>query len=549
VDRPNAGPLVKTRIAMQRILLVVFFITYSTVSQASTLRDSLLRSLQHSIDSAEVFDEAKRTDLVKLTDALNRTAPKDLGTRYDLCLELYEAYRVFQFDSAFTYAVKLQDIAYALHDPLRLQQAKIKLGFILVSSGMYTEAIDSLKTIQGSSLPDSIRSDYYALMGRFYYDLSDYSNYGYYVSGYYKKGGIYIDSALMVYPKGSFDYLYYSGLRNFKMGNIDQAFDSFQKIRSMPGLTDHQLALVTSTLSGIYSQKGDSDKAMDLLMEAAMADIRSSTKETFAILNLASMLFKSGDVKNASMCIEKANEEAIFYGARQRKVQVGALLPMIEGAKINTIESQKQRLVEYAVILTLLLAILVALIVVIFLQVRKLQAAQKIITEANRKQQEINHQLMEANKIKEEYIGYFFNANSDFFTRIERFKKSLDKKIGEQKYEDIRVIAGSINLKKEKDSLLQNFDKVFLKLFPHFVPAYNALFKEEDQVHLKEGELLNTDLRIFALIRMGINNNDKIAEILEYSVNTIYSYKTKIKNKSLVPNEEFEDRIMAIPAV
>jgi DNA-binding NarL/FixJ family response regulator len=96
---------------------------------------------------------------------------------------------------------------------------------------------------------------------------------------------------------------------------------------------------------------------------------------------------------------------------------------------------------------------------------------------------------------------------------------------------------------------LKNFDKVFLKLFPNFVPHYNALFRVEDQVHLRENELLNTDLRIFALIRMGINNNEKIAEILEYSVNTIYSYKTKIKNKSLVPNEEFEDQIMAIPAV
>jgi len=225
------------------------------------------------------------------------------------------------------------------------------------------------------------------------------------------------------------------------------------------------------------------------------------------------------------------------------------LLPLIEGAKINTIESQKHRLVEYAVVVTFLLAVLVGLIFVIFLQVRKLKVAQKIITEANRKTQEINHQLSEANKIKEEYIGYFFNVNSDFFTKIERFKKSLDKRIAEQKFDDIRLIAGSINLKKEKESLLQNFDKVFLKLFPHFVPSYNALFKEEDQVHLKENELLNTDLRIFALIRMGINHNEKIAEILEYSVNTIYSYKTKIKNKSLVPNEEFEDKIMAIPTV
>jgi len=107
----------------------------------------------------------------------------------------------------------------------------------------------------------------------------------------------------------------------------------------------------------------------------------------------------------------------------------------------------------------------------------------------------------------------------------------------------------NIALKKEKEELYRNFDRVFLKLFPDFVEEFNKLLKEEHRIVLKEDELLNTDLRIFALIRMGITDNEKIANILQYSVNTIYTYKTKIKNRSLVPNEKFEDYVMQINSV
>ena len=151
---------------------------------------------------------------------------------------------------------------------------------------------------------------------------------------------------------------------------------------------------------------------------------------------------------------------------------------------------------------------------------------------------------MEANKIKEEYIGYFFSGNSEFYTRIERFKRSVEQKIVDRKLDEIRFLVNNLNLKQERDELLKNFDAIFLKLFPNYIEEFNALFKEEDHIKLKEGELLNTDLRIFALIRMGIHDNEKIARILEYSVNTINTYKTKIKNKSILANDAFEQKIM-----
>jgi hypothetical protein len=185
--------------------------------------------------------------------------------------------------------------------------------------------------------------------------------------------------------------------------------------------------------------------------------------------------------------------------------------------------------------------------------VKKLKVAQQIITQAHVKEQAINHRLIEANNnlqeannIKEEYIGYFFTANSEFFEKIEKFKRNLEAKIKDRKFDEIKGLASKIDLKAEKDYLLADFDRIFLKLFPHFKGEFNALFNHEDQIELKDGELMNTDLRIFALIRLGISDTEKIAHILQYSANTINTYKTRIRNKSIVPNEEFERRIMKI---
>ena len=139
--------------------------------------------------------------------------------------------------------------------------------------------------------------------------------------------------------------------------------------------------------------------------------------------------------------------------------------------------------------------------------------------------------------------------HSNYINKIEDVLKAIDQKLVAKKFDDIRFIINNINLKRERDELFVNFDKVFLKLFPDFINIYNSYFQEEDKIILKDNQLLNTELRIFALIRMGINDTEKIAKLLNYSVNTIYTYKTKVKSKSILPNEEFEKRIMEIMTV
>lgn len=507
------------------------------------------------MNSSAMYDAV----IIKKIDSVNslsrQTAADNTGSQYLQSNALAEIYKTYKYDSAYAYALKSLHLAYAMGDDTKVSTSLVKLGFILLSSGLFKEANDSLKVIDASLLDRHMKVEYYTFRARYYYDLADYTGGTYFTSTYNQQGSAFLDSALAYTEPQSFSYYYYNGLRYIRQGNMADARGAFMDLLNRGGLTYHETAMATSTLSDIYIQKGDIDSAISLLNTAARADILSSTKETSAMYNLSQLLYKQGDIRNAAKFIEYAINDAAFYGARQRKVQLISVLPLIEAEKINQIETQKKILIGYSAIITLLLLAVIALAFTVYKQVRKLKAAQVIISEAHQAQSAINaklavtnDQLSEANRIKEEYIGYFFSSNTEFFNRMEKFKRLAEQKLEDRKLDEVRYLVNGINIRQEKEALLQNFDKAFLRLFPHFVEEFNKLFQPEDQVHLQDKESLNTDLRIFALIRVGIHDITKISQILEYSVNTINTYKTKVKNKSTLANEKFEQYIMKIPS-
>jgi hypothetical protein len=526
------------------LLLIAWELTF-----AGSSRDSLLNQLDQTIEHAPVYDAARLKNINTLRQTLTNSGHLPLSEQFSICQQLYEQFKVFKYDSAFAYARKLQLLAKQLNDPAKINYAGIKQGFVLLSSGMFKETGDYLATIDETVLPDSVRAEYYALKARYYYDLSDYSSDAHFAPVYMNQGSAYTDSALMLFKPHSFEYDYHYGVMYHKKGLLDSAKYYYALTVAHEDLTTHQQAIAISSLANIYIRMGKSDSAIIMMARAAIADIASSTKETTAMFILAELLFKKQDVKHASRYIEYAVADASFYGARLRKVQVSALLPIIESEKINTVEAQKKLLFLYAVVVTFLLLALVWLAVIILRQYKKLQTAQEAITAAHGLQQEINYKLTEANKIKEEYIGYCFQINSSYLDKIKRFKKLADQKLADNKYAEVRYLINNIDLKEERDELFRKFDRIFLKIFPDFVTVFNSFFKEDDQIRLKDNELLNTDLRIFALMRIGVSDNVKIAQILEYSVNTIYTYKTRIKNKATIPKEAFEERLMGIKAL
>lgn len=549
--------------------LFVLFSHYSS-SYGQSGRDSLLKELDHAITHAKSYDEQKLENIKRIKASGQALDKNDLSSQYQFYLRLYNEYKIFNFDTAFVYAGKLQQTASALGDSSKIVEAKIKLLFVLVSSGMYKEAYEVLNQINITGQQDSLKASYFSLKARYYFDLADYVNDEFHKPSYNRIGNENLDSALMFYPSGSFERIYFQGLKNLKSDKLEEAFDNFQTLLLRPELSYHQTALVSSTLSYIYLKRAAKNKAIDYQVMAAIADIKSSTKETFAILNLAQLLFEEDDFKNAANYIEKAIEDATFYGARQRKVQVSAIMPIIQSSRINFIENQRRYWIIYGSVVSAVVILLVFLLIIIYRQNRKLEHARQVISLAhgrlnevnaklhqantelqklNSELQDVNARLTEANKIKEEYIGYFFTINSGVLQRVERVKSMIEQKLRDRRLDEVRTAVNTINIHTEKKELLKSFDKAFLKIFPHFVEEFNALFEEEDQVKLADNELLSTDLRIYALIRLGIRENEKIAEILEYSVKSIYAYKTKMRNRSKVPKDEFDKRIMSIKSL
>jgi hypothetical protein len=534
---------------MKQILFIISFLLCFHSAFSIGNHDSLLVKLNTELDKKKGYDAAKIQRIEKLQHDLNDSDNPSLNFKYRIYLSLYQEYRSFNYDKAFYYAQKLQQVGYLLKDPAKIAYSRIKFGFILLSSGMFKETFDSLKIVNVKLLDANARQEYYFLIARTYYDLADFDKDNYYTPIYNDRAGKYIDSGVALSKPNSFDYLYFIGLKYIKTGNISKAVTNLKTLVYHYHLTDHQFAVSASTLSDIYIRNNKPDSAIDLLINATIADIRSSTKEEAAMTTLAQQLHENGYVKDAYVFIKEALNDALYYGARQRKIQVSAILPTIAGERITYVEEQRRVLFLYASLLTILAVVVVVFAVIIFKQLQKLKIADKIILEANHSLQESNHSLNEANKIKEEYIGYYFNLISEYINKLEKFKRSVDNKLTTKRFDDIGILVNNINLTKEREELFINFDKAFLKLFPNFVESYNALFAEENRVKLLPNQLLNTDLRIFALIRLGISDTEKIAHILEYSVNTIYNYKARIKAKSLITNDEFEDAIMAIKAI
>lgn len=535
------------------LLLLLFLVFGMSVTQAETPVSEALNDLDQVLADRDRYIQQKKARIDALMIEKRRTRPENLFFLYD---RIYNEYKTFIYDSAFTYARNMQHEAYRLKDPTRIAYGRIKLAFILLSSGMFNEALDTLHAIRERQLPDTIRTELYSVLARTYYDLVDFNRDQYFTERYTQLGNQYVDSALHYLGTRSSEYLHLRSMKHLRMNNFPAASADLERMLSAFTLTDASLAIAASTLGYIYQQQGRIEDAKLMLIRASMADNRSSTKETLAILNLAELLYKDGDVVRAYAYVKHAMDDANFYGARHRKIQVAAIFPIIEGNKLDTVDRQRKLLFAYALVITVLSIITVVFAVIIYKQFKKIQEADKSIKEANaslqesnKLLQEVNNHLMEANKIKEEYIGFYFNINSEYLVKIEAFKQAIDNKLMAKKYDDIRFVVNNINLKKEREDLYFSFDKIFLKLFPDFVTTFNSFFKEEDRIVLKEGQLLNTELRIFALIRMGIHDTEKIAKILDYSINTIYNYKARVKSKSLLPNEEFERRIMQIEAI
>jgi tetratricopeptide (TPR) repeat protein len=500
-----------------------------------------LDSVDYYISRQSQYDQQKEEYIQKIKKEIAQSK-NDQQQLYALYVMMYDEYRSYMYDSAYVCVEKLINISSSLNDPNKIISSKVKLGFCCLSSGLFKEAFDVLSSLNVKECTTETKIEYYTCKSRLYFDLGDYNNTPEFKKQYNEVGIQIMDSALVLLPQGSSQYWASLGLKYMKSNNLERALGAFQKMIDSRNYSEHDLAIATSSIAYILTLQGKKQEAKEYLVKAAIADIKSSVKETVAIRNLAQLLYEQREISHAVKYIRKALEDASFYNARHRQLEIGLILPIIEGDWMNIIENQRDRITIFSVFISLLVMALVVALIVIRKSFKRLNAARMAIQQAN-------DQLTEANKIKDEYIAYFFNQSSEFIDKMERLQKWVIRKAAAKQYDELKNFPQSLNIHKEREDLFERFDQLFLKLFPDFVHEFNKLLKDEEQIHLKDGELLNSDLRIYALIRLGIHDNEKIASFLNYSVNTIYTYKTKIKAKAACSPDQFKQKVLEIKSI
>jgi tetratricopeptide (TPR) repeat protein len=534
---------------MRICLPILFLVIFGCAAFASPKTDSLLTELKRELTRKKIYDDQKEVHIKQLKVSLSTVPSANYNLRYRLCSNIYEEYKVYQFDSAYVYINKMQNISNILQDAPKQSDCKLKLGFILLSAGMFKEAFDCFNGIDVHLLNNDLKIQYYSLRARAHSDLADYDNNIYYSQYNNELSITYLDSTIALCKPNSYDYLMQQGNKQVRLGDLKKPSEYYTRLLNSYPLTTHQRAMVATGLSAFYKEPSQIGERTDLLIIGVINDIRSSTKETLASFELGDLLYRNGNIKDAYIFINQAMDDAEYYGARLRKIKIGAVLPVVAAEKLVLMEKEKNKFLVYLLSIAAVSILVLMIFFIIFNQLKRLKVKEKIIEEKNQQLESINDKLIEDTHIKEEYIGYFFNVISGYILKLEKLKRNIDRKLAAKKYEDIQLTVNEINIKKERDLLFYTFDHIFLKIFPNFITVFNSLFRPEDQIWPKDHEVLNTDLRIFALIRMGINDNETIANILEYSVNTIYVYKMRIKARSILPGDQFDEKIMSIKAV
>ena len=228
------------------------------------------------------------------------------------------------------------------------------------------------------------------------------------------------------------------------------------------------------------------------------------------------------------------------------EIEIGDILPIIERDRYEAVSSQRNWLIAASCLFVLLSAVILCSYFYIRKKNRTLTDARETIATQLHQLQAANRQLKEDDKIKNAYIGRSFYTNSEFIAKLEKLYLMIDRKIVARQYDDLRSMMKLSTLNAERENMYEAFDQTFLKIFPDFVQKYNLLFEEKDRKLPPNEHSLTSEMRIFALIRLGITDSERIAKFLNYSVHTVNTYKTRIKNRSIVENEQFENHIMEI---
>lgn len=546
---------------MKTKCIFLFFCLFAATTVFAINRlDSLLNLLDGAIKEHETytFRRESRMDQLKKKRVHIDAHSSEM---YNLNLELYHEYKSFVCDSAIQYLNMNIKMAFCMNDLDRENESKLLLSYLLSSSGMYKEAVDIVESIDRRRMHPRFLKDYYSCYDHVYGELGYYTQDRISAGQYWNISSAYKDSIYLLLDPQSEEYL---AMRETAFRDKDNYVEA-QKINDLRLSTAHlgtpRYALVTFHRSLLFKRNGDKESQKYYLALSAISDIQSAIKDHASLWMLAQELYEEGDIERSYRYIRFSWSETKFYGARLRSWQSAGILSLIDKTYQAMIEKKNAQLEQYLLLITTLVVLLAIALGFIYRQMKKLSVARNGLQTANNQLQHLNGELQqmnfclqstnlelsESNQIKEEYIARFMKLCSTYIDKLDAYRRMVNKKASTGQIADLLKMTRSQEaLDKELEELYANFDSAFLHLFPDFVKKFNLLLQDSEQIVLKKNELLNTELRIFALIRLGINDSSQIAEFLRYSVNTIYNYRAKVKNKSRGSRDDLEEMVLSI---
>lgn len=548
-------------------LLFPAYVCADTSKHALEENRKLLHSLDSLLEQQDLFVRVKEERIKQLKMQYSRV--KDVKELYAMNRMVYLEYRVYDADSALHYINKNIQLAQQTNNRTWEVVSLLEQSFVLTSSGLLTEALKAVSDIQPEELPQNLRSEYFGRLCTLYSRLRDYSSENSQLSEHYNNlQKAFRDS---VYLTATPDELRYWNCRAWLyLGTpeIEPVKQAFEENKQTLSNDSRKYSIATYNLSAIYRSENNESKYLENLILSAMADIRSVNGDIGSLQEIAEYLFKHGEIDRAYNYILYCSQKAMLFHNRVRIVKMSHLQNQIYKAYQEQSRTQQKRLQASLIAVSFLFLVLIGAFLFIRKQMRRLKEANLKLDNTNHKLsvnmdalstahqrleevnmqlkdlntqlQEVNDQLRESNYVKEEYIGYVFNICSTYISKLEEFRKNINRKLKVGQIEDVKAITdSSATASNELKEFYQNFDTIFLHLYPDFVGDFNALLLPEERIELKEGELLNTELRIHALIRLGITDSVKIADFLHCSAQTVYNNRLRTRNKSIIPKEDF----------
>lgn len=507
--------------------------------------------LDRTLADKALFDAEKerRIDGLRLLLDVEGLTPEQ---EYGIDERLYDEFKKYRIDSAIRYMERNVALARTLGDRARFVRSRLRLACLYSSSGQSIEALRILESIRGDTLPRDLRYDYYHAYNQFYQHYAALSR----RPEPQVKMLAYLDSMDRVCDSAS---LHYRLSRPFRSPIFEERPDSLEGclLRLYDELEadrDPRLAEVAYWVAYFYRQQGDRRRALDYYMLSAIADVCHSIKENSSFQVLATECYAEGDLARAFRYAQAAIEDAQSCAVQFRAVQTLGLYSIISASAQAREAENRFRLQRMLALVCLLLAVAAALFGYAYVQVYRLRRIRHALLDTNHRLErfndelaEKNDELAEANIAKVQYIARFSDLCSMYIDKMDAYRKSLKKLVQDQKFDQLyRQLKSTSMLENEQKEFYKTFDSIFLNLYPTFVEEFNALLAEEERIERRPGDLLNRELRIYALLRLGIADSQRIASFLRCSLSTVYNYRTRMRNRAAVPREEFEERVMQI---